>query len=66
MGAEFVLKRKDFLIPKHDFSFNTAFTDAEILFYNVTPAAHEKTYPVSQTGEINFSRYIIFLITGTA
>jgi len=61
MGAEFVLKRKDFLIPKHDFSFNTAFTDAEILFYNVTPAAHGKDLPRVPDWRIKFQSVYHFL-----
>ena len=61
MGAEFVLKRKDFLIPKHDFSFNTAFTDAEILFYNVTPAAHGKDLPRVPDLRIKFQSVYHFL-----
>ncbi|MBT5968443.1 MAG: TonB-dependent receptor, partial [Nitrospina sp.] len=45
MGVELVLKRKDFLISKHDFSFNTAFTDAEILFHPGNPVAHGNDLP---------------------
>ena len=37
--------KKDFLIPKHDFSFNTSFTDAEILFHGGNPSAHGKDLP---------------------
>ncbi len=29
-GAELVLKRRDFLIPRHDFDFNLTYVDAEI------------------------------------
>ena len=45
MGVELVLKRKDFLISKHDFSFNTAFTDAKILFHPGNPVAHGNDLP---------------------
>jgi iron complex outermembrane recepter protein len=61
MGAEFVLKRKDFLIPKHDFSFNAAFTDAKILFYNVTPAAHGKDLPRVPDLRVKFQSVYHFL-----
>ncbi len=29
-GAEIVVKRRDFLVPKHDFDFNISYTNAEI------------------------------------
>jgi iron complex outermembrane receptor protein len=61
MGAELVLKRKDFLIRKHDFSFNTAFTDAEILFHGGTPTAHGKDLPRVPDWRVKFQSVYHFL-----
>jgi iron complex outermembrane recepter protein len=37
-GAEFVVKRRDFLVPKHDFDFNISYTNSEIRRYNASPS----------------------------
>jgi len=61
MGVELIVKRKDFLISKHDFSLNTAFTDAKILFHNVTPASHGKDLPRVPDWRVKFQSVYHFL-----
>jgi iron complex outermembrane recepter protein len=36
-GAEFIAQRREFFIPKHDFSFNISYTNSEIRRYDENP-----------------------------
>lgn len=44
-GAELILNRRDFMLPKHDFNFNMSYTNAEIRQHNGNPSTAGNDLP---------------------
>jgi len=60
-GAELVLKRRDFLIPKHDFDFNLTYVDAEIREHRGNTAVEGNELPRTPNFRVKMQSVYHFL-----